>query len=130
MADELGDVEKFFKLLEERKKSDKELPEIEAQKKAELVQKHYSVLVDKSETGLQPGMLVKWKDGLKNRKRPRPNEPAIVINILEKPVFDAESGSGTTYFREPLNLVLGMVDDDGEFIIFHYDSRRFRPFES
>jgi hypothetical protein len=127
MADE-ADFEKIVKLLEERKKSDTDLSESEVKKRADLSLSHYAIFADKAEKQLKPGMLVQWKQGLKNRKRPRPNEPAVVIEILEKPFYDEENGSGTPYFREPMNLVLGMVDDDGEFIIFHYDARRFRPF--
>jgi len=127
MADETADLEKFVKLLEERKKSETELSELEVKNRAELASKHYEVFSNKEEQQIQKGMLVQWKPGLKNRKRPRPNEPAVVIDILATPFYDQENGSGTPYFREPMDLVLGMVDDDGEFIIFHYDARRFRP---
>jgi hypothetical protein len=130
MANEAADFEKIVKLLEERKKSDTDLSEVEVRDRADLSIKHYEVFSDQAEKQLRPGMLVQWKQGLKNRKRPRPNEPAVVIEILEKPFYDEENGSGTPYFREPMNLVLGMADDDGEFIIYHYDARRFRPFSS
>ncbi|WP_150428428.1 hypothetical protein [Dechloromonas sp. CZR5] len=127
MADE-ADFDKIVKLIEERKKSDTDLSDSEVKKRSALALEHYKTFSDGSESSLHPGMLVKWKQGLKNRKRPRPNEPAVVIEILDKPFYDEENGSGTPYFREPMNLVLGMVDDDGEFIIYHYDKRRFRPF--
>jgi hypothetical protein len=128
MADETADLEKFVKLLEERKKSETDLPEHEVKNRAELAKKHYEVFSNQEEKQIQKGMIVQWKPGLKNRKRPRPNEPAVVIDILETPFIDLENGSGTPYFREPMNLILGLVDDDGEFIIFHYDARRFRPY--
>ena len=77
------------------------------------------------------GQLVRWKPGMKNRRRPATNQPAIVLEVLSEPVFDTsptDSSAGTPYFREPLDIVLGLVDVDGDFIVFHYDSRRLEPF--
>jgi hypothetical protein len=78
----------------------------------------------------KPGDLVVWKKGLRNKARPALSEPAIVIQILETPLKDPDKqDSGTPYFNEPLNLVLGLIDDDGDFVIFHYDKRRFEPYQ-
>lgn len=78
-----------------------------------------------------PGDLVTWKLGLKNRRAPRYGEPAVVVCVLETPLFDGDQESGSTYFREPLNLVLGMIWEQGpgrgDFVTFHYDGRRFEP---
>jgi hypothetical protein len=73
----------------------------------------------------KPGQLVRWKSGLRNRRRPRYNEPAIVVAVIEAPIITGESDSGSTYFREPLDIVLGLLDSDGDFLCFHYDKRRF-----
>ena len=76
------------------------------------------------------GDLVVWKEGLKNKVRPALNEPAIVIAVLEVPLKDQnKQDSGTPYFNEPLDLALGLIDDDGDFIIFYYDQRRFEPYQ-
>ncbi|TGO02682.1 hypothetical protein PN36_20705 [Candidatus Thiomargarita nelsonii] len=76
------------------------------------------------------GDLVVWKKGLKNKARPLFNEPAIVMQILDTPLRDQEKqDSGTPYFNEPLDLVLGLIDDDGDFVIFYYDKRRFEPYQ-
>lgn len=76
------------------------------------------------------GDLVRWKPGLKNRKRPAEGEPAIVFEVLDTPLFDPDSdGAGTPYFREPLSIMLGVLDDDGDFLTFHFDARRFEPFK-
>jgi hypothetical protein len=77
----------------------------------------------------KPDDLVVWKDGLKNKARPALGEPAIVLDILESPLYDPEKSTGTPYFNEPLDLVLGVLDSDGDFIVFHYDKRRFQPYE-
>jgi hypothetical protein len=77
----------------------------------------------------QPGQLVKWKGGMKNKRRPDEGAPAIVIDVLAEPVLDTESGPSSVYFREPLDLIVGVLDSDDEFLIIHVDRRRFEPFE-
>lgn len=79
-----------------------------------------------SETAhFSPGDLVVWKPLLKNRVRPAYDEPAIVIEVLDAPVRNTEADPSSTYFREPLDIVLGVLDDDGEILVYHFDSRRF-----
>lgn len=70
------------------------------------------------------GQLVKWKKGLKNKKLPYEKQPAVVLEVLQEPLY-AERDPGTPYFHEPLDIALGMIDEDNDFIIFYYDSRRF-----
>lgn len=81
-----------------------------------------------------PGDLVTWKPGLKNRRVPRSNQPAVVLDVLTEPVFDSERDSGSPYFREPLDIVLGVFIDEGphrgDFLNWHFDSRRFQPWEN
>jgi len=77
----------------------------------------------------QPGDLIVWKQGLKNKKLPEEDTPVIVVEVLEDIIFDETKGSsGTSYFREPLDLKVGSIDDDGDFVIFHYDSKRFEKY--
>jgi hypothetical protein len=74
------------------------------------------------------GQLVKWKDNLKNRKLPYKNQPAIVVALLDEPVTNNEEESGSPYFLEPLDIILGIIVDDGTFMTFYYDSRRFEAY--
>ncbi|MBK5963008.1 hypothetical protein CCR95_02590 [Thiocystis minor] len=78
-----------------------------------------------------PGDLVTWKPGLKNKRYPRYGRPALVIETLDTPVHDCENDAGSTYFREPLDLVLGVFIADGplrgELLTWHFDRRRFQP---
>ncbi|AUT01887.1 hypothetical protein CLI64_16665 [Nostoc sp. CENA543] len=74
------------------------------------------------------GQIVKWKDNLKNRKFPYYNQPAIVISILDEPVISQENESGSPYFLETLDIILGIIVDDGTFLTFYYDSRRFESY--
>lgn len=77
------------------------------------------------------GDLVCWKPGLRNRRHPAYGTPAIVLEVLEQPIFDSEQESGSTYFREPFDLVLGLIWNErparGEFLAFHANSARFQP---
>ena len=80
---------------------------------------------------LHPEMMVMWKPGLQNRKWPAYGKPSIVISVLETPVIDDEGEPGSTYFREPLDLVIGFFVDlgehHGEFLTFHANSGRYQP---
>ncbi|MEI8158478.1 MAG: hypothetical protein WCH60_16560 [Burkholderiales bacterium] len=76
--------------------------------------------------GFRSGQIVQWKSGMKNRSKPAYSEPVIVMEVLTPPVFDtSKEMAGSNLFREPLTLVLGLHDTDGDFLLFHYDGRRF-----
>jgi hypothetical protein len=74
------------------------------------------------------GQIVKWKKNLKNRKIPHNNQPAIVIAILDEPVSSTDDESGSPYFLETLDVILGIIVDDGTFLTYYYDSRRFEAY--
>jgi hypothetical protein len=67
---------------------------------------------------------------LKNKRTPDYGQPAVVVDVLNTPIYDAAGtkGAGSPYFMEPLTLVAGLIDSDGDFICFHFDSHRFEPF--
>ena len=90
-----------------------------------LIRAFESMLIKYS---FKPNQLVRWKQGLKNKDLPEYNQPAIVWEILPKARFDNPKthGAGSPYFSEPLDIVLAVMDED-EFILLHYDSRRFEP---
>jgi len=81
----------------------------------------------------QVGDLVTWKPGLKNRRVPLHGQPAVVVAVLDEPIRDSDQESGSTYFRDPLDIVLGVIWDKdpgrGDFVTFHFDSRRFEPWQ-
>jgi hypothetical protein len=93
---------------------------------------HLVVLLERLNNGrersLRPGMLATWKPGLKNRRYPRYGEPVVVVALLDTPVNDPKYESGTPYFQEPLDLLLGIMrGEDHEFLVYHVDRRRFQP---
>ena len=97
---------------------------VDEDKSKKFLSEKLNLLLSKND--FKPGMFVKWKKGLKNRRKPKESEVAIVIERLSTPVFDPNNDSSSPYFREPLDLILGLMDpDDDELIIYHFDSRRF-----
>jgi len=90
----------------------------------EKLQKLASSLNDKQT--FKVGDLIKWKDDLKNKRSPDYGEVAIVTEIFEAVLDHTEDSAGSAYFREPLDLKAGFVDDDGDFVELHFDSRRFQ----
>lgn len=80
------------------------------------------------------GDVVTWKPGLRNRRWPSDGKPAIVVELLDPPVHDSEKDSGNPYFREPLDIALGVFIEDGphrgDFVIWHVDGRRLQTWTS
>ncbi|MBK8536933.1 MAG: hypothetical protein IPL59_18675 [Candidatus Competibacteraceae bacterium] len=89
----------------------------------------YERLTNHRENALHPGQLAMWKPGLKNRRFPAYGQPAIVVERLDPPILDHEEEAGVTYYREPLDMLLGVLHKDGDFLIYHFDSRRFQIYE-
>ena len=76
----------------------------------------------------KPGDLVEWKPGLKNKNAPDYGQPCVVMEVL--PGYrNLEQDTGTPYHREPLDLAVGMIYKNGDFVSFHFDSARFRLFQ-
>lgn len=103
-----------------------EVPPSRATCSFEDLKKQMETMLEEPERPLRPGDVVVWKDGCQNRKRPKLGEFAVVARVLDHPVFGDESSSGSPYFREPLDLVLMMLDSDGDAAFYYFDKRRFR----
>ena len=73
-----------------------------------------------------PGDIIEWKPGMRNRKSVG---PFIVVEMLDQPVT-GDHESGTSLFREPMDIIVGRHDPDGDFVCFHMDSRRFQPYKA
>jgi len=73
------------------------------------------------------GDRVYWKPMMKHKKRPN-REPAIVLEILDQPFLD-EDRPGSQYWHEPLDVKIAMRDNDGEFVSYYFDRRRFQKID-
>lgn len=97
---------------------------------AETLKERFQLLMEEEE--FVRGMLIEWKPGLKNKKRPDYGEPIIVTEVLPEPVHDPTKAAGSTYFREPLDFIGGflqeMDSEESDFVLLHFDSRRFQRF--
>ena len=69
----------------------------------------------------RPGDIVTWKNGMANKMI---DGPFIVIDVLDKPVIDDTEEPDSGYFREPLDVIVGFLNDKKFFILVHLDSRR------
>jgi hypothetical protein len=67
------------------------------------------------------GDLVIWKDGLKNKRLPLFGQPSIIIKVFDPPLEDKEPS-----VNERLDIQIGFITDDDEFLTFNYDSHRFQ----
>ncbi|MBQ0942244.1 hypothetical protein KAK07_02725 [Ideonella sp. 4Y16] len=74
----------------------------------------------------EPGMTVRWKPRMRNRLCPGQGQLAVVLEVLDPPVHDPSANAGTPTFREPLDLVLGVMVK-GQLMRMHADSHRFEP---
>jgi len=92
----------------------------------EELKNRYALMAEKHE--FSPGQVVWWKEGLANKTSPKGGDPAVVVSTLPEPTFDPDGNGGSAYFREPLDLVIGIIGSDGKFRCFHVDSRRFEPY--
>jgi len=93
-----------------------------------ILEKKFADFLHKSEP-FGVGDKVRWKKGLKNRKYPKEGQTCLVVEVLETPIIQDTKDSGSPYFREPLDLILALLSDEGELMLYHYDKRRFEVVE-
>ncbi|MCK5719738.1 MAG: hypothetical protein KAH84_07285 [Thiomargarita sp.] len=101
---------------EDRDNFNKEFPKL---------QEKVDTFLQVSQEEFKPKDVVRWKKGLKNKKYPKESQFAVVIEQLKEIIIPSNSESGTPYFREPLDIILGILDQDGDLMLYHYDRRRF-----
>lgn len=114
---ESNDVKKLINSLDVTKDDDPAIQELK---------KSYEAYI--SNESLSTGDVVSWKPGMRNRTLLNYRQPAIVIEKLQYPIFDESQNAGSQYFHEPLDLRVGFLDDNNQFVIYFYDSRRFEKY--
>jgi hypothetical protein len=108
-------------------KTPEEVEKEEAIKRAELRERMLAAERSLSEKcDYLAGDLVVWKDGMRNRGFAACGEPMLCAEILKKPVEDQHSDSKTPWFHEPLNVRVGVIDGEGDYLCYFVDGRRLR----
>lgn len=116
------DMQKLITALQKKTK-DEEIPEVEKIEILKKCLKDYSTPIK-----FNIGDIVYWKENLKNRRFPEYNDPSIILDVLEKPIFDSSNDSGDSGFKEPLTIKLGTLireNNESRFVVFYYDGNRF-----
>lgn len=90
------------------------------------LREHHLRFLNNGEPGFCVGDLIKWKPGLRNRYLPEYGQPAIVTCFHRPTVYNLLMKGVSS--RENPNLVVGYIDDDGEFFIMLVERCRFEPF--
>jgi len=90
------------------------------------LKRQLDVILEEPPRPFRPGDVVVWKEGCANRKRPKPDEPGVILEVLPEPIYGQEKSAGSPYFHEPLDIVLGLLDSDGDLVRYCFDKRRFR----
>jgi hypothetical protein len=103
------------------------VPEIPTQSAVQLKNAYASFEMQHT---FSPGQLIKWKPYQRTTRRPEYDEPVIVVQVLSEPYYDDSEDAGSPWFRQPLNLVIGLIDSVGDFLLYHVDGRRFEPYDS
>lgn len=79
---------------------------------------------------IEVGDILVWKEGLKNRKYPKYDEPCIVVEKLNEPIINDAVGINSAYYKEVNDIKLGIIMPGNEFVTFYFDSKRFTKFEN
>ena len=72
-----------------------------------------------------PGDITQWKPNMRHKKA---TGPFIVMEVLPNAIIDESESTGSPYYREPTDLVVGYLHDEYGFMLFHMDSRRLEPY--
>ena len=72
---------------------------------------------------LNPGDKVRWKKMHKNKQTPEYGEVAEVFRVLDVPLVSGKHGS--QYHAESCDFTVLYTDNDGDYLEYAYDSRRF-----
>jgi len=126
--------EKLLEVFSEDELDEDEYYSIERQGEIVAILNNLHKMITDSQ-GFKIGDIVQWKQSLRNKKRPYQHEPAIVVEILDPPIFDKTQDSGSPYFREPLDMIIGIADhsekdDTISLLLFHVDKKRFQFLEA
>ncbi len=67
---------------------------------------------------------------MRNKKRPEYGEAVIITAVTPGLLNPDYTEGGTPYELEPRDIKIGVFHENGDFLEFAYDSRRFKPYGS
>lgn len=60
--------------------------------------------------------------------RPEVGRPAVIVEVLDEPIYDETQHGGSCAFGMPLDIVVGCYSPEGRFTLFHQNSRYLEPY--
>lgn len=88
----------------------------------------YTTFYNEAENALQPGMLAVLKPKMRITNTPKHNQPVVVIRFID-PIYDTvKTSRGVTCVLSTVDMEVGFLDPDGDWITCVVDKRRFMPF--
>ena len=71
-----------------------------------------------------PKEVVVWKWGMKNKAVPLAGQTALVMKVREEALVDDTQQPSSTYYMEPLDVLIGVYTHEGIFRELWIDGRR------
>ena len=125
----MNDRANFLKFLNEGVSDEQERPKLAADIERIRLVDCLAALNTRHE--FRVGMIVRQKPQARIYKEFGDNGLAIVVELLSKPIIEPGGiGVGTAHFREPLDMIVGSLEGEKDFCLFHVDSRRFEPVDA
>lgn len=78
----------------------------------------------RSHERFSPKDRVSWKWGMKNKAVPLDRQTAVVLQVREDPIIDNTQTPSSTYYAEPLDVLVGVYTHEGIFRELWIDGRR------
>ena len=78
----------------------------------------------KEKNDFNVGDILIWKDGLKNKVFPAYGQPAIILERFIPALIDPDVS-----YNEKLDVQIGFISSNDEFLTFNYDSSRFKLYK-
>jgi hypothetical protein len=99
---------------------------LQRQAQAALLLEFHQLLEEKHT--FKVGDLVEWKHPqFANRQLPAPLGLAVVTEVLATPIGKDQTNIASTYSTEAMDMVIGIIHPDGDFLTFYAHSPRFKP---
>jgi hypothetical protein len=75
------------------------------------------------------GTLATWKPFMKDARLPVEGEACVVLEVFDPPIKNTITDPRTRHIVsfQQVSLVIGVIDDDGDFWQYAVDGRRFMP---